>query len=413
MKRKQSLYATVSFLGALVLSVGVQAAQGKLYKEVKGWKIHSYTSSESSSMPSCSAVHFKDHADALRIERFQEGYLYGINGLSRERQGPRKTMSFWFDGDKGSEIGGDAEFIKDAAFPYDDWLSFFHPFNERHTLIQAISQKNEIGFAFRMPGNRTGNDIVETNFKLTGSAAAILALDECFNVANGKKKLASGPSNASAKLPGTSDCPDGGPRLSDSGICQGRGVNYLDIKDGNPPMLMQGCQWKLNDAAMPGGDYLLYLAASCGQHTTKLEFAGGAGTAKISIARSGMDNGNPGWDFITVANVDQNNPTASIQQFVRNAMDDKAAAAGCVIKRVGDGGYPSDALAVNNQALQNKFAADGPPGPVCGPFGEQGDSTSYWRVLGDLGFYFDLGQDAYQDIDPRSLTILSASELPK
>lgn len=406
-----SSFAIVSALSCLPASADAQN-QAKLYKEVKGWKVHSFAQSESSSKPSCSAVMFRDHVNAMRVERFEQGYLFGINGLSRKEQGREYDMSFWFDGDKSTQMGGMANFVKDAAYPHDDWLSFFHPAAERGTLVAAIANQSTMSFSFRMPGNRTGNDIVETEFALTGSAAALLALDECYQVAN--SQAVTPAANTVSAQP--SDCPDDGPRLPGSGICQGRGVNWLEIVGGEPPVLYDNCSWKLNEAAMPGGDYLLYLASSCGPHTTKLEFSAGARFAEVMIAKSGLSEGEPGGKILTVAAVDGNDPKGSVLRHAQSAMADQAAAAKCFVQGIGADGYlPSDAFVINDKTKEEeaKLAVDGPLDDACGPFGRYGESLAYWRVVGGYGWFFDLGQDAYQDIDPRSLTVIKAADLPK
>ena len=419
--RNSTPLAITGFIAAALSPLGANAQdQGSLYKEVKGWAIHQHMNSESSPNPSCSAVMFKDHATAMRVVRFDQGFFYGVNGLNREQQGPLYDLSFWFDGDQSTRQGGQASFGKDAAYPYDDWLSFFHPLAERESLVGAIANKTMLSFAFPMPGNRTGKDEVTIDFELTGSAAALLALEECYQVASGAMQSnAPSPQASAAPDPAStpaSDCPDGGPRLSGSGICQGRGVSYLDMVGGEAPMLSDGCEWKLNEAAMPGGDYLLYMAASCGAITTQLEFAAGARTAEVNIARSALQEGVAAGKIITVIAVDAQQPAASILAFVRDAMEDKAEAAGCeVFGRQADSGWPADALEVRNRAVEAEQAKTeyGSMDGSCGPFGNGGDTTTYWREFGGYGWYFELGQDGYQDFDPRSLTIITASELPR
>lgn len=158
--------------------------QSTLYKDVKGWTINQYAQSESSPDPSCSAVFIQNLYNGLRIERFTQGYLFGINGLSRENQGRRYPLKFWFEGDRTQELSGEASFVKDAAYPLDDWLSYFHPINQQPSPVKAIGDSNIMSFAFPMPGNRTGNQEVTVTYQLNDSAAALLALDECYAIAN-------------------------------------------------------------------------------------------------------------------------------------------------------------------------------------------------------------------------------------
>lgn len=382
--------------------------QGSLYKEVKGWAIHRHSSSESSPRPSCSAVLFKDHATAMRVERFDQGYFYGVNGLNRNEQGQLYGLSFWFDGDRSNQQGGEASFGRDTAYPYDDWLSFFHPYEERDTLVAAIANRNMLSFAFMMPGNRSGNDEVTIDFALTGSAAALLALEECYQVASGTMMQTTPAPQANA-APGpesASDCPDGGPRLPLSKICQGRGVNYLNIAEGKAPGLLQGCEWKLNEAAMPGGDVLLYMAASCGPHTTQLEFSAGARFAEVSVVQSALNEGGPGDGTVTVATIDEADPKRSILEHTQNAMDDKAEAAKC---RVNDY-HTYGAFTVSDMSSEEELqlALDGPLDDACGPFGRKADHDGYWRVFDGYAWFFEFfAQDGEKDFDPRTLTVIT------
>ncbi|PCJ68405.1 MAG: hypothetical protein COA62_14645 [Rhodobiaceae bacterium] len=392
---------------------GVSFAQGQstTYKEVKGWTINQYVQSESSDAPSCSAVHVKDHINAIRIERFNNGYFFGLNGLSRDQEGAQYPLAYWFDGDRDREFSGEARFIGDTAYPLDDWLSHFVPIDADPSPINSISALSTMSFAFEVPGNRTGDDEVTTTFELNGSAAAILALDECYEVANAITVTAA-PSEPllSETVDIVSDCPDDGPRLPGSGVCQGRGVNYLNIVEGRQPELLEGCEWKLNETPLPGGDYLLYLAAACGQHISQLEFSAGAHFADVTVASSAMSNGEPGSRIIRVGSADENDPYKNILLYVEDEMRDPDAFAGCKV-RSGFEGWPADAVVVdvlsdeeNAQSQEMRSA--------CGSFGFNGESQAYWRVFDGYSWFFDLGQDAYQDIDPRSLTIVKSEYLP-
>lgn len=410
--RKTALHSAAVMAAAVLLPATSYAQdQGTLYKQVNGWTITQFVQSESSADPSCSAVYIQNRFDGLRIEKVSDGYLFGINGLSREEQGDLYPLKFWFDGDRSQELSGEAGFIKDAAYPYDDWLSYFHAADAQPSPIDAIGGLNSMSFAFQMPGNRTGNDEVTVTYELKGSAAALLALEECYTIASTGGVMPTGASEGN-QLMGSSDCPDDGPKLPGSGVCQGRGVNYLNIVDGSAPELDVGCEWKLNEAAMPGGDYLFYLASSCGVHLSQLEFAAGAQTADVNLVKSAMGNGDDWGSILTVIAVDEADPKASLLQFVRNGMDDKAEAAKCRVAAYGGG--PADALVIDNLSPAEAKAdmeTSMEPRWACGEYGLNQDSQSFWRIFGGFAWYFDLGQDAYFDIDPRSLTVVSAADL--
>lgn len=406
---QKSLAQTLAALATTIILHGPAFAQetATAYKQVKGWTVTQYAQSESSTAPSCSAVHVANRLNAIRIERFTEGYLFGFNGLSREQQGAGYPSTYWFNGDRTEEFSGETRFIKDAAFPLDDWLSHFQLSDAPTKPIASISALSSLSFAYMMPGNRTGNDEITVTFELTGSAAAILALDECFEVAN-----ATTSANVETDpVEIVSDCPDDGPRLPGSGICQGRGVNYLNIVEGTQPALLDGCDWKLNETPLPAGDYLLYLAASCGENISQLDFAVGAHFAEVSVARSALSNGEPGSLIIRVGSADDSDPHKNILQYVEDEMQDPVASAQCNV-RSGYEGWPADALIVDNMS-EEEAAQSQEMRSACGDFGFNGESQAYWRVFDGYSWFFDLGQDAYQDIDPRSLTIVTAEDLPK
>lgn len=204
-----------------------------------------------------------------------------------------------------------------------------------------------------------------------------------------------------------SDCPDDGPRLPGSGVCRGRAVNYLNIVGGVAPDLMDGCDWVVNETLMPGGDYLFYLAASCGPVVSQLEFVAGAKFADLRVARSAMNGGKPGGKIITVGMVDENDPYKTILTHARDAMVDKAAAARCIVRLAHEPSVADELVVDFNLAETAKDAGDGPRYP-CGPFGYDDEEWTFWRIFDGYAWFFDFGQDVYQDIDPRSLTIVVA-----
>src|SRR5262249_15963944 len=89
--------------------------------------------------------------------------------------------------------------------------------------------------------------------------------------------------------PDGSTCPDDGPRLKLTGICQGRAVAYLgDNKGAREPTLPDGCTWTVNETMLAGDDALLYRAATCKGATTQLAFSAGAKSAELRYDKSAV-----------------------------------------------------------------------------------------------------------------------------
>lgn len=208
-----------------------------------------------------------------------------------------------------------------------------------------------------------------------------------------------------------SDCPDDGPRLAGSGACRGRAVNYLNIVDGVAPDLMDGCEWVVNETLMPGGDYLFYLAASCGPVVSQLEFVADAKFAELGVARSAMNGGKPGGKIVLVGPAGGEDPYKDILLLAQDAMADKAVAARCIVRPALEPSIADELVVDFNLAETEKNTGDGPRYP-CGPFGYDDEEWTFWRVFGGYAWFFDFGQDIYQDIDPRSLTIVKREDLP-
>lgn len=386
-------------------------SQWSNYKNVKNWTINRYTNSQSSPTASCSAVKFIDRSNAIRIERVSDGFIFGLNGYSREQNGTTFPMSFWFDGKRGGKQSGQASFFKDAGYEFDDWLSFFVPLEARWGTLASIKNGVWISFEVSVPGNRTGNDLVVSNFSLSGSTAAILALEECYQIANNSERQR--PAVPMPLIVASSDCPDDGPRLSGSGICQGRGVNYLEFTVGEAPLLSEGCEWKLNETRMPEGDYLLYLAAACKGVITELEFSSGAHLASVAVVKSALDGGEVFVDLMNVVPLKTANPQNEVLKLSRQQVNDPSEAAKCRIVNYTD--EPSDdRFTIEKYSLEEitELAQDGPLDDRCGRFGTYGEITAYWRIFGGYAWFIKLQDDAYQDIDPRSLTVVKAADLP-
>lgn len=205
-------------------------------------------------------------------------------------------------------------------------------------------------------------------------------------------------------------CPDDGPRLPGTGLCEGRAVNYLNLGEGERPALPEGCSWSINETPF-ATDYLLYLAAECKGRKSKLEFAGGAHFAELTVADSAFAEGeftpteNP---LVLVGGTDPADPKKSVLAYARERIEDPAQAKKCIVRSGKEYNYPADSYVVDVSVKESaKRPQDEPPAALCGPLGA-GDSASFWRVFQGFSWFFDLGQDAYQDIDPESLTLITS-----
>lgn len=379
-----------------------QSTDAVFYKQVKGWTINQYGRSENSAFgPSCSAVKFNDNKrDGIRLERYNQGYRYGINGLTREKRSTFFALRLWFDQDDNSRYEGTARFVRDVAYPDDDWLSHHQPFADGP--IGELAKRDAVTFSFVIPNQYMTLNTIKVDFELVGSAATLLALDACYEEIFDRSIVAYPESG----------CPDQGPRFAGSGVCQSRARNYLTIFHGEAPELMDGCVWAANEAAMPGGDYLFYLAASCGGRTSKLEFSAGAKFAEVSVASSAMNDGKPGGKIITVRTIDEDDPYKNILQLARDAMEDKVAAARCLVRPAAEDRIIADELVVDYSIEEAAKEAEDGPRYACGPYGYDDEAWTFWRVFGGYSWFFDFGKGGPEDIDPASLTVVRAEDLP-
>lgn len=165
---------------AVVCGIPASSAQGwQEYKKVGQWTINKYKGSEAAGPnPTCSAVMFSDHIQALRVERIKEGYVFGLNGLSRETVGMEFPVSFWFDGNESQAMDAQGMFAKDEAYPHDDWLSLFHPVDYQPSMADMVGSKNSINFGITDPNNANSRHTI--TYSLEGAKAAIQHLDGCY-----------------------------------------------------------------------------------------------------------------------------------------------------------------------------------------------------------------------------------------
>jgi hypothetical protein len=223
-------------------------------------------------------------------------------------------------------------------------------------------------------------------------------------------------------------CPDDGPRLPGTGLCQGRAANYFDparlvsIKDGDLP---EGCSYVINETMTADeNEAILYNALSCKGKTTKLEFSAGARSASLSWGVSGFfenvptagAEGSERVRIFTLAEVAD--PKAMILDMAKaTAKEEQAPAAeiaACEVRQAGEN-YPADAFVVDvNDAYKkakklgpyDKGAKDDPGTGVygaCGPYGVT-DAQRFWLIRDGYAWFIDQGQDV-PDFDAGSLTV--------
>jgi len=206
-----------------------------------------------------------------------------------------------------------------------------------------------------------------------------------------------------------SDCPDDGPRLTGTQLCAGRAVSYLNVVEGDEPTLPDGCEWVVNETEMPMGDYLLYRAARCNGQTAHLAFAGGAHMAELTLDPSVVGGEAVAMDvpMVRIVSSDPEAPEANILAYVNEDLEASGSDEDCSVRPANVPGWPADALVADVSPEVAAESADDGPRAACGTYGFSEDETSYWRVFQGWTWFFQLGQDLYQDIDPRSLTLLT------
>jgi len=153
---------------------------------------------------------------------------------------------------------------------------------------------------------------------------------------------------------------------------------------------------------LAGDEAILYRALRCKDVTAQLDYAGGAHSASLTLKTSAL--GQPaGAELVRIFTSDPADPQAAIRALIEAAP--AAERPKCEVKPAAFAGWPKDALVITYKA---KFAGAlhaSEPGAVCGPYGLDEDSTTFWRVHQGYAWFFTLGQDAFE-IDPGSIMLL-------
>lgn len=213
------------------------------------------------------------------------------------------------------------------------------------------------------------------------------------------------PDAAPVAVDGGASCPDDGPRLPGTGVCQGRALAYLDDPKGaREPVLPAGCTWTVNETMLPGDEALLYRAATCNGVTTRLDYAGGAHSASISYGTSAVfGEAVEGSEVIRLFGVDPD-PQGALKDMIAKLPARERAS--CVIQPAGVDLWPSDALVIGPTAAARARMPKDEPLSACGDFGLNEDETRYWRIKQGLAWFFELGQEE-TDFDPASTTVIA------
>ena len=212
-------------------------------------------------------------------------------------------------------------------------------------------------------------------------------------------------SDQSASATSERACPDDGPRLPETGVCQGRALAYLDDpKGGREPSLPEGCTWTVNETMLPGDEALLYRAATCKGVTTKLGYSGGAHNASIFYEKSAVFGASAKDEAVLSLFGTDPDPQGALKQAISELpMSERAK---CEIRPAGIDGWPSDALEIApTKAARAKMPKDEPI-TACGKFGLNEDETRYWRIKQGFAWFFKLGQEE-PDFDPASMTVIA------
>ncbi len=390
------------FVTACAQPVAAQESETR-YAQVGDWTIRPSVDSEiAGGAPACAATLPGNGYDAMRIERTADGYWFGMNGFDRGSFGDTYPLAFrvTVDGfeDQAQASSGEARFAKDPAQPLDDWLLLFADPDNPDDAFFGIYNNAEMTFMIENPGNRTGNDTVATSFRVEHGEELLLGLDRCLAIAT--QATQSGGSVEAAF-----GCRNDGPHLPVSGLCKDSAINYLEVVDGWEPDLPEGCDWDVNETKI-ADRILLYRAARCDGRTSRLTAGVGAHMVELMIDASALnadlprdDYGN-GPKFAEVYSRFNDDPAQDVEHRALYGMRNTGSCAARPSDDLADG-YIVDV----SPAERARQPGDEPPAHLCGDRG-YGDDADVWRVFQGHAWFLMLGQDAYQDIDYRSLTLI-------
>jgi hypothetical protein len=240
------------------------------------------------------------------------------------------------------------------------------------------------------------------SFSLNGVDAAMSSVQDCVQkrgvtVAQSQPPAAPQPApKTSPQPPRAGACPGGEQALPESGLCPSEAVKAFlgKYRLNQPAQLHQGCTTWVNETNM-AGEVLLYGALKCGSFIGKLDYEGGARSAKLTARRQdGQDD-----VVITVIGAEPDAKMA-ITRFARDAIKDPNRRRQCSVQaHPGIGrGFIFD--------LDPKFAKrrDGPSAGECGPYGEN-NGPNHWQAFAGFAWYMSI-TDAEHSVDVVNMVLL-------
>ena len=213
------------------------------------------------------------------------------------------------------------------------------------------------------------------------------------------------PNPATTASSSAASCADRSTKLALTGLCQADAKALLaDARGAREPALPQGCTWTINETQF-ATDALLYRAATCKGVTTKLAYAGGAHSAKLSYETTALFSEEDKKNTLVEVFGAEPDPQGALKAAI--AALPKAERAKCEIQPAGVEQWPSDALVIGPiKAARAKMPKDDGPISACGTYGLDEDSTTYWRVKQGFAWFFTLGQEEL-DFDPNTMSVVA------
>ncbi|MBD59048.1 MAG: hypothetical protein CL808_02855 [Citromicrobium sp.] len=373
------------------------------YAQYGPWNIYQ-TGSDAFGLSCAAVASLPGSYDAVRIERVADGYVFGVNGFSRDSFGEdgEYPLAFWFDSETPIATEGMGRFVKDPAFPDDDWLSAFSTSEELHGdgAFGGIYTADQIVFEVSNPGNRTGTDEVQMAFPIGTGEVLLRSLDQCYDMAMHYAQ------ETEDRMP---PCRSDGLRLPLSGLCPEAAAAYLSVVEGpEPELAAESCEWALGEAWL--ADMLvLYRAAQCSGRTSRLLGGAGAHMASLELIETAYHEDGSAFGkleepirYADVMTLFKGKPAQDVQHRALYGLQ-REVPRSCKARKMDDveDGYIVDVSA----AMRARQPQDQPPAQLCGAYG-YGDDANLWRVFQGYAWFIYRGQDAYEDIDYRSLTLL-------
>ena len=366
------------------------------------WTIYQSGSEMFDNQLSCAAVaSLPGSYDAIRVERVADGYVFGINGFDRESFGNKGKypIAVWFDDDKANSRQLTGQFVKDPAFPNDDWLSVYQASSGSDAPFDGLYGAGSVTFAVHNPGNRTGDDAATMTFPVGTYEVLQRALDRCYDMGLAYAESTEGPIPA---------CRDDGTRLPLSGLCMGSAAALINAVEGEEASLMdETCSWILSEGWF-ADRIMLYRAAQCGTRVARVAGSAGAAMVQLELIESAYAGDDAVYgklaEPMAFADVYARFKPTPAEDVTARALfgRNREVPTSCAARRVPE---VADGFIVDvSPAERARQPQDEPPAPLCGDYG-YGDDADLWRVFQGHAWFFRLGQDT-PEIDWRSITLI-------